>query len=79
MGLKVPSPQFSSELKQISHQDSLDDCFAHGMNLKTAKLNQFSANFYSIDVKERVGIFQMKKKLGKLDVFLLSRYGKKGS
>lgn len=49
------------------------------MNLKTAKLNQFSANFYSIDVKERVGIFQMKKKLGKLDVFLLSRYGKKGS
>lgn len=62
MGLKVPSAQFSSDLKQISHQDFLDDCFAYGMNLKTAKLKQFSANFDSINIKERVGVFHMKKK-----------------
>lgn len=79
MGSKVPSAQFSSEIKQISHKRFLDDSFTHEMNLKTAKLKQFSANSGSINTKERVGVFQTKQKLGKLNVFIFSRSGKKGS
>lgn len=71
------SAQLSLELKQISQQDFLDDCSAQGMNLQTEQIKQ--SKFGSINIKERVGDFEIKKKLGKQHIFQFLRKSKKGS